>query len=114
MATSTSDFTVTIATGVAGATNDVTNLPKEVVLEQNRPNPFNPSTLISYSVPNGRQVTLKIYNLAGQEVATLADGYHDGGKYSVVFDASGLSSGIYFTVLKAGAERRVRRIVFMK
>jgi hypothetical protein len=86
----------------------------EIALEQNYPNPFNSLTSISYSVAQDMHISVKIYNIAGQEVAALVDGYHNSGNYSVVFDASGLPTGIYFTVLKAGTERRVRRIVLIK
>ena len=89
-------------------------IPDKIALKQNYPNPFNPVTSISYSVVQDIHVSMKIYNITGQEVATLADGYHNRGNYSVVFNASGLPSGIYFTVLKAGAERRIRRIVLIK
>jgi len=89
-------------------------IPDEIVLQQNYPNPFNPSTEISYSVPKATHVTLKIYNLTGQEVATLVDEVRERGNYTVTFDASRLASGMYLSVLKAGEVRLVRRLAFMK
>ncbi|MCI0695695.1 discoidin domain-containing protein [candidate division KSB1 bacterium] len=93
---------------------DLAATPDKIALEQNYPNPFNPLTSISYSIVQDIHVSMKIYNITGQEMATLVDGYHNSGNHSVVFDASGLPSGIYFTVLEAGAERLVRRIVLIK
>ncbi len=89
-------------------------VPEEVVLEQNYPNPFNPTTSISYALPRDMKVTLKVYNLNGQVVATLVNGYQPAGRYEVSFNASRLPSGNYFTVLQAGEEKHVRRIVLMK
>jgi len=96
-------------------------IPDEITLQQNYPNPFsangtfgNPSTQISYSVPGAVLVTLKIYNLAGQEVATLVDEIRERGNYTVTFDASRLTSGVYFSFLQAGEVRQVRRLVYMK
>jgi len=83
-------------------------------LEQNYPNPFNPTTQISYSVPSAAPVSLKIFNLAGQEVATLVNEMREAGRYTVTFDASRLTSGVYFAVLQADGVRQVRRLVLMK
>jgi hypothetical protein len=89
-------------------------IPEEVMLSQNYPNPFNPMTTISYSVPAGTHGTLKVFNIVGQEVATLADGHHERGVYRVAFDASHLPSGVYFSVLRAGEATKVIRMLFMK
>lgn len=86
----------------------------EFTLLQNYPNPLNPSTNISFSLPGEAHLTLKIFNLLGEEVATLVDGLRPAGNHTVLFDAKHLPSGLYFAVLQAGEVRQVRRIVVMK
>ncbi len=88
--------------------------PAAYRLEQNYPNPFNPSTVIAYALPKATRVTLKVYNLVGQLVATLVDGEQPAGRYETIFEAAHLPSGNYFAVLHAGEARLVRRIVLMK
>ncbi len=70
--------------------------PQSFELDQNYPNPFNPSTSISFSIARAAKVTLRVYNLLGQEVATLVDGNKSAGSYRVVFDAGAIASGVYF------------------
>ena len=88
--------------------------PENLMLSQNYPNPFNPTTVISYALPRKMRVTLKVYNLTGQIVATLVDGEQPAGPHEVSFAAAHLPSGNYFTVLQAGEAKLVRRIVLMK
>ncbi len=84
------------------ASNEI-NAVNEYSLEQNYPNPFNPSTAINFSIPNeNTPVSLKIFNSLGQEVSTLLDQIVPAGNHEVQFDASGLSSGIYFYTLRTG------------
>lgn len=95
--------------------------PERFVLEQNYPNPFNPVTKIKFSLPsNGKssstKVQLKLYDIIGNEVATLLDEQKDAGRYEIEFDANkyGLSSGVYFYQLKYGEFSTVKKLVLMK
>ena len=90
------------------------SIPTAYVLNQNYPNPFNPGTTIEFEVPKTGQVSLKVYDITGREVATLVDGVRAVGSYSIPFDASGLSSGVYFYKLQAGEYFAVRKLVVMK
>ncbi len=90
------------------------SLPYEYSLSQNYPNPFNPSTTISWQSPVGSHQTLKIYDLLGNEIATLVDEYLPTGTYKVIFDASGLSSGIYFYKLQAGSFVQTKKMLLLK
>lgn len=89
-------------------------LPSAFKLEQNYPNPFNPATKIRYSIPVGTDVTLKVYNTLGQEVATLVNDYRPAGTYEAEFFASDLSSGVYYYVLRAGSFVGMRKMVLVK
>jgi protocatechuate 3,4-dioxygenase beta subunit len=83
-------------------------------LFQNYPNPFNPSTVISYQLPAASKVTLKVYNVLGNEVATLVNSNQNAGKYNVTFNGSGLSSGIYFYKIEAGTFTATKKLILMK
>jgi hypothetical protein len=71
-------------------------LPLKITLQQNYPNPFNPSTTIQFELPSASYVALKIFNLLGQEVATLINEKRDAGQHTVQWNALGLASGVYF------------------
>jgi hypothetical protein len=86
-------------TGVENEENVI--LPEKFVLENNYPNPFNPSTIISFTIPELSSVKLTVYNLIGQEIASLVNETKDPGKYEINFDASNLNSGVYFYKLEA-------------
>ncbi|MBE0569983.1 MAG: T9SS type A sorting domain-containing protein [Ignavibacteriaceae bacterium] len=88
--------------------------PKEFVLYQNYPNPFNPNTVISYQLPVSGDVILKVYDVLGNEVATLVDEYKPAGMYEVEFNASALPSGVYFYQLKTGNYIQTKKMVLMK
>ena len=100
--------------GVLTSASGDDSSPKVFVLEQNYPNPFNPSTTIQYGLPARSHVTLAVFNMLGQEVATLVQGEQDAGNRSIVFDASGLSSGIYFYRITAGDFTDTKRFVLTR
>lgn len=83
-------------------------------LHQNYPNPFNPTTAISYQLSVVSQVELMVYNILGQKVQTLVNRKQQAGTYSIVFDAAGLASGIYFYRLQAGNFVRVRKMILLR
>jgi photosystem II stability/assembly factor-like uncharacterized protein len=88
--------------------------PDRYSLSQNYPNPFNPSTKIKFSIPEVSKVMLKLYNLLGEEVATLVNEEKVAGYYTVEFNASSLSSGVYFYKLQAGSFVETKKMVLMK
>ena len=93
----------------------VLGMPKVFTLSESYPNPFNPTTTIQFTVPQNGHVRLRIYNLIGQEVANLFDGPAEvGNLYKVKFDASSMSSGLYFSVLEFGNQRLARKMVLTK
>ena len=94
--------------------NDGSNIPEIYSLEQNYPNPFNPSTSIQFRIPENSFVSLKIYNVLGKEVVTLMNEEKNAGSYEVNFNASSLSSGVYFYKLEAGNFTQTRKMVLMK
>ncbi|MHB9028242.1 MAG: BsuPI-related putative proteinase inhibitor [Candidatus Latescibacterota bacterium] len=88
--------------------------PVSYQLSQNVPNPFNPSTTISFQLPSAGQVRLSVYNVAGQEVARLVDGPMAAGSHSAVFDGSRLASGVYFYRLQAEGFTNARKMLLIK
>jgi hypothetical protein len=99
-----------------GVDNDGTTgqLPSEFALNQNYPNPFNPSTTIQYTLSTESKVTLKVFNLLGQVVSTLVNEKQAAGPQSITFDASRLSSGIYFYQITAGSFSATKKMILMK
>jgi len=83
-------------------------------LEQNYPNPFNPTTQIAYTLPKTEKVKLVVYNLLGNKVAQLVNGTKQAGTYTVPFNATNLSSGVYFYQLEAGSISLVKKMMFIK
>jgi hypothetical protein len=94
------------------------SVPTEFSLSQNYPNPFNPSTKIEYGLAKAAQVSLKVYNLLGTEVATLVNGRQEAGSYTVPFDANkgtlNLASGVYFYRLQAGTFVETKKLMLQK
>ncbi|MBN2012492.1 T9SS type A sorting domain-containing protein [candidate division KSB1 bacterium] len=83
-------------------------------LDQNFPNPFNPETTISYHLPSSGYVVVKIFNLRGQEVATLVNGIQDAGDYSIQWHPENLPSGPYFYQMKSGVFSATRKLLVQK
>ncbi len=100
-----------IATSVKQIGNE---LPENFLLSQNYPNPFNPSTTISFSIPNQVNVKLSIYNAIGEEVAELINENITAGFHQVTFDASNLSSGIYFYRISAGNFIDTKKMILLR
>jgi len=95
--------------------------PEEFILEQNYPNPFNPSTSIQYAITNSQHVQLKVYDILGNEIATLVDEYRDAGAYQVEFNSDnlptgrqGLASGTYFYRLQTGSFVVTKKMVLLR
>ncbi len=88
--------------------------PLHISLAQNYPNPFNPVTTISFTLPQESPVILKIYNILGKEVATLVDKRLSEGNYSIVWNASGFSNGLYFYHIEAGSFRDTKKLLLIK
>ncbi len=89
-------------------------LPRTFELLQNYPNPFNPTTVISYQLPVSSEVSLKIYDMLGRQVATLVEGRQEAGRYQVSFNAVQLASGLYFYRLQAGTFTQTRKMMLLK
>ena len=118
----TSEYSI-IAQFITGtqivSVGDPRQMPGQFALMQNYPNPFNPTTVISYQLPATSHISLKVYNLLGQEVATLFEGIRQPGSYEAAFDGSKLASGVYFYRMQAnpkGASNFVetKKLIFLK
>jgi flagellar hook assembly protein FlgD len=113
-------------TGVGFTPQPIATIPTKYLLEQNYPNPFNPTTTIRYAIPNDGFVTLKVYSITGQEIATLVNEPRTAGKYETTFDAkntlgTSLASGIYFYRVsvkgpsgKAGSYTETKKMILVK
>ena len=108
------DGTFTTGSGIDAVRQLDNGLPKAYALSQNYPNPFNPATLINYDLPKSGFVTLKVYNILGQEIATLQAGFQKAGSYKIDFDGSELASGIYLYKLQANGFSKTMKMVLMK
>ncbi|NUO19426.1 T9SS type A sorting domain-containing protein [bacterium] len=96
------------------STSPTGELPSSIVLHANYPNPFNATTEITFDLPRALQTSLKVYDVLGREVAELAGGMMNAGSHTILYDASGLSSGVYFYRLEAGEFGETRKMVFLK
>jgi hypothetical protein len=105
--------TVTIVLADIGD-NLIESTHRTYKLNNNYPNPFNPSTKISYSIPRKSMVTLEVYDLAGNQISTLVNEEKSAGSYEVVFEASQLTSGVYFYTLRTGNYTETKKMVVLR
>jgi len=107
--------TANMAFGLATAIGDEPGaMPTEFALEQNYPNPFNPATTIRYALPQESRVSLVVYNLVGQQVATLVEETQSPGYHAVTFNAEGIPSGVYLYRLSAAGTTFSRKMILLK
>ncbi len=85
-----------------------------IIVHQNFPNPFNPVTTINFEIPTDNRITLAIYDAMGQQIAVILDDYKQAGRYSIPFNASGISSGVYFYKLTSGAFTAQKKMIILK
>lgn len=107
------DFETEDGSGIVSNDNQ-SEMPNSYELSQNFPNPFNPSTIIRYSLPEQAFVALTVYDISGREVKTLVNEVKSAGTYEVSFNSSGLSSGMYFYRINAGSFSKVMKMVLVK
>jgi xylan 1,4-beta-xylosidase len=100
--------------GVTGVADDINDIPVECKLRQNYPNPFNPATLVDYTISHSGYITLKVYNLLGQEVATLFEGIRQQGNFEAIFDGSKLASGVYLYRLTSSKFVETKKLILVK
>lgn len=102
--------------GVNGGLSNENNgeLPKSTTLHQNYPNPFNPTTVISFELPVSNHILLRVYDVSGQLVSTLADGSYPAGYHSIPFNATDFSSGVYFYTIEGEGFRQTRKMLLIK
>lgn len=108
------DIVLKVANTVVVSVDEIENIPYEFTLEQNYPNPFNPVTIIQYAIGSRQFVTLKVFDILGNEIATLVNEEKNAGNYEINFDASGLTSGIYFYTLTSDNFTETKKLVLMK
>lgn len=108
----TLDFTAIVQPTSVG--NHNTGSVADYYLNQNYPNPFNPSTQIQFGIKESGYVTLKVYNILGNEIAVVSSGFRSAGNHTVSFDASGLSSGVYFYRINVNGYSEIRKMILEK
>ena len=110
---SDTEFTwANLGTSIVNLVDD--KLPSAVSLDNAYPNPFNPSTTLSFSLPETQDITLQVFNLQGREVTTLLNGSMEAGYHSIKWDANSHSSGIYFVKMIAGEYINTQKLMLVK
>lgn len=99
---------------LSGVSQKIEEVPSDYKLSQNYPNPFNPATSIKFSIPKSGLVTLRVYDILGREVSTLVNEYKSYGTYIVDFNASGLTSGLYFYKIEVNNFVEVKKMMLVK
>ena len=108
------NFAVYSDTTAVSVEDETSNIPGEFYLSQNYPNPFNPTTTISFKLPESGKVILKIYNIMGEEIKSLVEGYKEAGIYTVKFNADRHPSGMYLYRLNTNGFTETKKMLFMK
>ncbi|MEG8990930.1 cohesin domain-containing protein [Ignavibacteria bacterium 4148-Me] len=111
--TATSTRTIKVSDTVTGVEEE-SGIPNEFMLMQNYPNPFNPTTTIKFALPKESHVKLSVYNILGQEVATLVNGIMQAGYHRVNFDATGLNTGMYIYKIQADGFVMMKKMMYVK
>jgi hypothetical protein len=106
--------TITINDPTSVNEGEDATVPTVFALEQNFPNPFNPSTTIAFSLPRQSRVTLKVFNVVGEEISTLVDQELSAGRYEAHWDAGQMNGGVYFYRLQAGAFVQTRKLILIR
>lgn len=107
-------ITTFVSDAISVSSDVLPELPTNYGLDQSYPNPFNQHTLINYQVPTGADVTLKVFDVLGREVATLVDGHVTAGYHQVAFDAADFASGVYHYVLNAEGNILTRQMLLIR
>jgi len=105
---------INVQVGMASSVDDNVEKPNRIELSQNFPNPFNPSTVISYTLPEAGSVSLEVFDMTGRRIAVLAQGNQAAGAYTYDFDASSLSSGVYMYRLQSAGTVLTRKMTLIK
>lgn len=103
-----------VVTNTVGVHQTETEIPEEYSLYQNFPNPFNPTTEIKFSLPVDTKISLKVFDVLGNDIYELAEGFMKSGNHSIIFDASRLPSGVYFYSLRTEGFVSTRRMLLVK
>ena len=102
------------AVHVLTSLSEIVPLPNEFSLDKAYPNPFNPTTTLSFAIPVDSEVSISVYNLQGREVVSLVNGNMDAGYHSVVWNADSHSSGVYFVKMVAGNYVNTQKLMLVK